>query len=118
MPKFRCRSGSKNESLMGHPDFRLSTPNRVTRSLAGTLPMNLSGFNAANGEGYRGCCRYDPETGCDQSTSAARMSTGFRSWRILNEVRRKAVAAQLERIVSTPKLSRDTFEIISKTLNG
>jgi hypothetical protein len=33
-------------------------------------------------------------------------------------VRRTAASEQLERIVSTPKLSRDTFEIISKTLNG
>ena len=111
-------AATRIESLMGHPDFRLSTPNRVYALIGGFTSMNLSGFNAANGEGYRVVADTILKLDVINPQVAARMSTGFRSWRILNEVRRKAVAAQLERIVSTPKLSRDTFEIISKTLNG
>ena len=111
-------AAARIESLMGHPDFRLSTPNRVYALIGGFTSMNLSGFNAANGEGYRVVADTILKLDVINPQVAARMSTGFRSWRILNEVRRKAVAAQLERIVSTPNLSRDTFEIISKTLNG
>jgi len=113
-----ARAAARIESLMGHPDFRLSTPNRVYALIGGFTSMNLSGFNAANGEGYRVVADTILKLDVINPQVAARMSTGFRSWRILNEVRRKAVAAQLERIVSTPNLSRDTFEIISKTLNG
>ena len=111
-------AAARIESLMGHPDFRLSTPNRVYALIGGFTSMNLSGFNAADGEGYRVVADTILKLDVINPQVAARMSTGFRSWRILNEVRRKAVAAQLERIVSTPNLSRDTFEIISKTLNG
>jgi aminopeptidase N len=46
------------------------------------------------------------------------MATGFRSWRIMDGVRRTAAAAQLERLVATPGLSRDAFEITSRTLKG
>jgi aminopeptidase N len=111
-------AAARIESLMGHPDFRLSTPNRVYALIGGFTSMNLSGFNAANGEGYRVVADTILKLDVINPQVAARMSTGFRSWRILNEVRRKAASEQLERIVSTPKLSRDTFEIISKTLNG
>ena len=44
---------AKIETLMGHPDFRLSTPNRVYALIGGFTSMNLSGFHAADGEGYR-----------------------------------------------------------------
>ena len=111
-------AAARIERLMSHRDFRLSTPNRVYALIGGFTSVNLSGFNAADGEGYRVVA--DTILKLDQINPqvAARMATGFRSWRILNEVRRKAAAAQLERIVATPNLSRDTFEIISRTLKG
>jgi aminopeptidase N len=109
---------AKIERLMAHPAFRLSTPNRVYALIGGFTSANLSGFNAADGEGYRVVAdtilkldRINPQV-------AARMATGFRSWRIMDEVRRKAAAAQLERLVATPGLSRDAFEITSRTLKG
>ena len=111
-------AAARVERLMAHPDFRLSTPNRVYALIGGFTSANLSGFNAADGEGYRVVA--DTILKLDQINPqvAARMATGFRSWRILNEVRRKAVSGQLERIVSMPNLSRDVFEIISRTLKG
>jgi aminopeptidase N len=111
-------AAARIERLMEHPDFRLSTPNRVYALIGGFSSVNLSGFNAADGEGYRVVAdtilkldRINPQV-------AARMATGFRSWRIMDEVRRKAATAQLERLVATSGLSRDAFEIISRTLKG
>ena len=106
------------EALMGHPDFRLGTPNRVYALIGGFTSTNLSGFNAADGEGYRVVADTILKLDVINPQVAARMATGFRSWRILNEVRRSAASRQLERIVATPNLSRDTFEIISRTLKG
>jgi aminopeptidase N len=111
-------SAARIEKLMGHPDFRLSTPNRVFALIGGFTSANLSGFNAADGEGYRVVADTILKLDKINPQVAARMATGFRSWRILNEVRRKAISEQLEGIVSTPNLSRDTFEIISRTLKG
>jgi hypothetical protein len=36
----------------------------------------------------------------------------------MNDARKNAASAQLERLVATPNLSRDVFEIISRTLRG
>jgi aminopeptidase N len=106
------------EALMGHPDFRLSTPNRVYALIGGFTSMNLSGFHAADGEGYRVVADTILKVNAINPQVAARMATGFRSWRIMDEVRRKAAAGHLERILASPGLSRDCIEIVSKTLNG
>ena len=80
--------------------------------------MNLSGFHAADGEGYRVVADTILKMNPVNPQVAARLATGFRSWRIMDEVRRKAAAAQLERILASPGLSRDCIEIVSKTLKG
>jgi aminopeptidase N len=80
--------------------------------------MNLSGFHDADGEGYRVVADTILKLDKTNPQVAARLATGFRSWRIMDEVRRRAATVQLERIVATPGLSRDCFEIASKTLKG
>ncbi|MDP1699340.1 MAG: aminopeptidase N [Aestuariivirga sp.] len=109
---------AKIETLMGHPDFRLSTPNRVYALIGGFTAMNLSAFHAADGEGYRVVADTILKVNAINPQVAARMATGFRSWRIMDEVRRQAAAGQLERILASPGLSRDCIEIVSKTLKG
>jgi aminopeptidase N len=111
-------AAARIEKLMGHPDFRLTTPNRVYALIGGFTAMNLAGFNAADGTGYRLVAETILKLDRINPQVAARMATGFRSWRIMDGVRRKAATEHLERLVTTPDLSRDTFEIISKTLNG
>jgi len=109
---------AKIEALMGHPDFRLSTPNRVYALIGGFTSMNLAGFHAADGEGYRVVADTILKLDRTNPQVAARLATGFRSWRLMDEPRRKAATGQLERIVANPGLSRDCFEIASKTLKG
>lgn len=102
--------------LMQHPDFTLTTPNRV-RSLVGTFAMaNPFAFHAAGGEGY--ALLADTILALDPRNPqvAARMATAFRSWATLEEKRRGLAKAQLERILGTSGLSRDLFEIVSKSL--
>jgi aminopeptidase N len=111
-------AAARIEALMGHPDFRLSTPNRVYALIGGFTAMNLSGFHAADGEGYRVVADTILKLDKTNPQVAARLATGFRSWRLMDEARRKAATVQLERIVATPGLSRDCFEIASKTLKG
>jgi aminopeptidase N len=111
-------AAARIEALMGHPDFRLSTPNRVYALIGGFTSMNLAGFHAADGEGYRVVADTILKVNALNPQVAARMATGFRSWRIMDEVRRKAAAGQLERILASPGLSRDCIEIVSKTLKG
>ena len=52
-PGARPGAAARIEALMGHPDFKLTTPNRVYALIGGFTSVNLSGFHAADGEGYR-----------------------------------------------------------------
>jgi aminopeptidase N len=104
--------------LMRHPEFKLTTPNRV-RGLVGTFAMgNPNGFHAPDGEGYRVLA--DTITALDALNPqvAARIATAFRSWATLEKSRRGMAQAELERILAKPGLSRDSFEIISKSLKA
>jgi aminopeptidase N len=102
--------------LMSHPEYRTTTPNRV-RSLVGTFAMaNPNGFNAPDGEGYRVLADTVIALDARNPQVAARIATAFRSWRMLESNRRALVEAELSRILATPRLSRDVFEIVSKSL--
>ena len=47
---------------------------------------------------------------------SARMLGAFKTWRMLETGRQKLAKEELERIASHKKLSRDLFEIVTKTL--
>ena len=111
-------AAARVEALMKHPDFRLTTPNRVYALIGGFTGINLSGFHAASGDGYRIVSETILKLDAFNPQVAARMATGFRSWRMMDDVRKKAATQQLQRILQTPKLSRDCFEIVSRMLNG
>jgi aminopeptidase N len=103
---------------MAHKDFKLTTPNRV-RGLVGTFAMaNPYAFNAADGSGY--AVLADTIIALDPLNAqvAARIATAYRSWAMLEATRRAQVKAELERILGTPDLSRNTFEIVSNTLKA
>ncbi|MFN0190489.1 MAG: aminopeptidase N [Aestuariivirga sp.] len=103
-------------ALTKHPTFTFATPNRVYALIGSFTGANPSGFNAAHGQGYAVVA--DAILTLDQSNPqvAARIATGFRSWRMLDAPRRIHAQAQLNRIFAKEKLSRDTYEIVSRML--
>ncbi len=111
-------AAARIEALTQHPDFRWATPNKVFGLIAGFTSGNSSGFNAADGSGYRLVAdavirlnRINPQV-------AARIATGFRSYRVLDQTRRTAAETELERVLAESDLSRDVFEIISRILRA
>ena len=104
------------ESLLHHPAFALSNPNRV-RSLVGSFAMaNQTQFNRADGAGYRFVAatilRVDPLN----PQLAARLMTAFSSWRMMESGRREQAERALRQIAGTPGLSRDASDIVQRTL--
>jgi aminopeptidase N len=103
-------------ALLGHEAFTLKNPNRA-RSLIGAFAGgNPTGFHRADGAGYALVAgqlllldRLNPQV-------AARMMTPFGRWRRYDAGRQELMKAQLDRILGTPGLSRDSFEIASKSL--
>ena len=102
------------ELLLAHPAFTFKTPNRVYALLGTFTSANQAGFNSASGEGYRVVAEAIMTVDKLNPQVAARIATGFRSWRMFDRPRQEAAQAQLKRILALPGLSRDCFEIVSK----
>ncbi|MGM0741837.1 MAG: aminopeptidase N [Pseudomonadota bacterium] len=99
--------------LTRHSDFDMKNPNRF-RATLGALAANPAGFHHAGGAGYRlladWLIRLDPVN--PQTT--ARMCSAFETWKRYDAARQALVAAELDRILATPALSRDTTEMVSR----
>jgi aminopeptidase N len=87
------------------------------RALIGTFAAaNPTGFNRPDGTGYAFIADAVLELDRFNPQMAARLAGAFKTWRQLESRRRALVESELGRISGSPDLSRDCFEIISKTL--
>jgi len=103
------------KTLKTHPDFDLRNPNRV-RALVSSFAGNQVRFHAASGEGYRlyadTIIQLDPTNG----QVAARMVSPLGQWRRFDAERQQMMKRELQRILDLPGLSRNTFEMASKSI--
>ena len=104
------------ETLMAHPAFDLKNPNKV-RSLIGAFSHgNQARFHEASGAGYRFIADRVVEIDPINPQVAARLMGGFSRWRKFDAARQGLMKLELERILATSRLSKDVYEIASKTL--
>jgi aminopeptidase N len=103
------------KSLMQHPAFSLANPNRV-RGLIGGFAANLTQFNRLDGAGYSFIA--DIVVALDRANPqvASRLLGSFKSWRMLEPVRRRLAQDALGLVARTPGLSRDVSDIAERTL--
>jgi len=112
------RTVSDVRKLMRHSDFTFSNPNRF-RSLLGVFAMgNQSAFNAANGKGYELIAKALIKLDRINPQITARMLTAFKSYKSLETGRRKLAEISLLSIEQSGDLSRDTADILDRTLKG
>ena len=103
--------------LLSHPKFSLKNPNRV-RALIGSFAMaNPSGFNRADGAGYRFLADQALKIDGFNPHVSARLLGAFESWKTLEAGRQAHAKAALECLSGT-KLSTDAYEIVTKTLGS
>jgi aminopeptidase N len=103
-------------ALARHEAFTLKNPNRV-RSLIGAFAMaNPTGFHRADGAGYRLVADHVLELDPRNPQVASRLAQSFGRWRRYDRARQDRMRAEFERILAAPRLSRDVFEIASKSL--
>ena len=106
----------KVKALTGHPDFNLKNPNR-TRSLLGAFCMrNPSNFHQADGEGYRFLADHVLQLDSFNPQIASRMLEPLTHWRRFGEMRQQLMREQLTRILAEESLSKDVYEVASKSL--
>jgi aminopeptidase N len=101
------------KGLTEHPDFNWKNPNRF-RAVLGMMAGHHAGFHHVSGAGYTlladWLIRLDPLN--PQTT--ARMCSAFQTWRRYDTARQDMIGAELERILATPNLSRDTTEMLTR----
>jgi aminopeptidase N len=103
-------------SLLTHPAFSITNPNRI-RALVGTFAGgNQTQFNRLDGAGYDFIAEFVIDLDRRNPQTAARLLVSFRSWRAL-EARRRALAERaLRRVAEVADLSTDISDIVTRTL--
>ncbi len=106
------------KALTSHPVFSWDRPNRVYALIGAFSFANHAQFHRADGAGY--AFLEDAVLRLNQSNPqiAARIASAFESWRRYDAERQGKARASLERIAGADNLSRNVFEIVSKTLNA
>ncbi len=102
--------------LMAHPAFNIKNPNKVRALIGAFCHGNPARFHDGSGTGYAflgdqvlAIDRLNPQV-------AARLFGAVTRWRKYDESRQKMMITQIERIAAAPKISRDIYEIASKSL--
>ncbi len=104
------------KELMQHPAFDASNPNRIRALIGAFSHANPAQFHATDGSGYvflrERLLELDPRN----PQLAARLLGAFGRWRKLDAPRQQLVRGELGKILGTSGLSRDSYEIASRTL--
>ena len=103
-------------TLMTHPEFSLSNPNRVRALLGSFMNGNLTRFHALDGSGYDLLTRVVLELDPRNPQVAARLLSSLRSWRTLEPRRRALIESHLKQILEQPALSTDVRDIATRAL--
>ena len=102
--------------LLDHPAFSIKNPNKV-RSLIGAFAAgNPVCFHAADGSGYEFLANQVQVLDGLNPQVAARMVSPFSRWRRYDKGRQELMRQELERIMAQAALSKDVFEVVSKSL--
>ncbi|WP_040725738.1 aminopeptidase N [Thiomicrorhabdus sp. Kp2] len=105
------------KALVEHKDFTYTNPNRV-RSVLGVFGrLNMLGFHRANGDGYAFLAEQVIKLDSINPQVAARIVAPFTHWQRYDEKRQQLMKKSLNVIVNADTLSKDVYEIVSKSLN-
>ena len=97
-----------------------NAPGDINPTVAGSpaITIPVVAINAADGAGYdllaSVVLKLDPKN----PQLAARLAGNFKSYKVLEQQRRDHAEAALKRIAAASGLSRDTYEIVTRTLGA
>jgi len=103
------------KELTLHPAFTLNNPNKVY-ALLGGFGANQVNFHAADGSGYTFMAERILELDPINPQVAARLTRSFERWKRFEPRRRALMKAALERLAAAEALSKETAEVVTKTL--
>ncbi len=104
------------DKLREHEDFNLRNPNRVRALSAAFAMRNPRAFHSADGAGYRIIASLVAQIDPLNPALAARLLTPFESWRRFDATRQSHAKAALEGLAALTNLSKNTREMVERTL--
>jgi aminopeptidase N len=104
------------KALTAHSAFSIKNPNKVRALIGAFCNANLVRFHAPDGEGYAFLAHHVLKLDKLNPQVAARLCNAFSPWRKYDQSRQRLMKTQLERILAWSELSRDVYEVVSKSL--
>ncbi|MES9832846.1 MAG: aminopeptidase N [Candidatus Thiodiazotropha sp. DIVDIV] len=104
------------KSLMDHPAFSIRNPNKVRSLIGAFCSINLPAFHAADGAGYEFLADQVITLDSLNPQIAARLLRIMSRWRRYDESRQLLMRRAFERVLAQSDISRDVFEIASKSI--
>lgn len=104
------------QRLLDHPAFDLKTPNRVRSLIGAFCQSNPVNFHALDGRAYRFLSDHVITLNGINPQLASRMVGPMTHWRRYDEVRQRLMREQLRRIAGTEGISKDVYEVATKSL--
>jgi len=105
------------QRLEKHPAFDGTNPNKIRSLYSAFAARNFRNFHHRDGSGYRFLADRVIDLNARNPQIASRLTTELTRFRRYDTVRQRLMRAELERIAATPDLSRDVFEVVSKSLD-
>ena len=108
----------KVKALMEHSAFTMKNPNKI-RSLIGAFANNNPvNFHRLDGEGYRLLADVIKVLNDANPQIASRLLTPLTKWKKYDEQRQALIKQELISLSKLPSLSKDVYEVISKSLSA
>lgn len=104
------------QTLLVHEAFDIRNPNKVRSVIGAFCNANAVNFHREDGAGYRFLADRVIELDALNPQVASRQITPLSRWRKYPPVQAEAMTAELQRILATPGLSTDVFEVVSKSV--
>jgi aminopeptidase N len=102
--------------LTRHALFDMKNPNRF-RAVMGALAGNHAGFHHATGGAYTLLADRLIKLDALNPQTTARMCAAFQTWKRYDLERQALIAAELDRMLAKPDLSRDSREMLERIRN-
>ncbi len=103
------------KALLCHEAFDYTNPNKVRSLIAGFCAQNSLQFHKVSGDGYNFLAEQVIHLDKINPQVASRLLTPLTRWRKMENVRSAAMQKMLEKVASVA-LSKDVYEIVSKSL--
>ena len=104
-------------ALTDHPAFTIRNPNKVRSLIGAFCNANPARFHVSDGAGYKFLADNIIRLDVLNPQVAARMSNAFSQWRHYDKNRQNMMKNQMDRIINSDGLSRDVYEVMSKSLS-